>query len=75
MRNQNKPLPENPPASDAECLSSVTECTGLTPSAVLTEGEAEDYANLYAIHLQRKNTVALGENAGDAATGRNAETP
>lgn len=65
-----KPAPLNPPIADVESLSSVTECTGLTPSAVLTEGQAEDYARLYAIHRQKRNTMAVGErgpNPGDAA--------
>lgn len=64
MRKENRP--ENPPVKDVESLSSVTECTGLIPSAVLSDGAAEDYAKLYDIHLQKRNTVALGESA-DAA--------
>ena len=66
MRQEGKPVPANPPIADVESLSSVTECTGLTPSAVLSEGEAEDYARLYAIHRQQKNTVALGKEGPGA---------
>ena len=43
----------NPPIWDVEDLASATECTGLTPAAVQTDGEAESYARLYAIHRQK----------------------
>lgn len=61
MSHQERPVPENPPIMDVEDLSSATECTGLTPSAVMSQSEAEDYAHLYAIHRQKKNTLATGE--------------
>lgn len=61
MRDHPKPIPKNPPIMDLENLSSATECTGLTPSAVMSQTEAEDYARLYAIHEQQKNTLATGE--------------
>jgi len=34
-------------------LSSATDCTGLIPSAVLDEDEAQAYGELYAIHRQQ----------------------
>lgn len=48
-----RPPIENPPIEDVEDLASATECTGLTPAAVRTEGEAESYSRLYAIHRQK----------------------
>ncbi|MBR6571592.1 MAG: hypothetical protein IKK75_14175 [Clostridia bacterium] len=45
--------PSDPLVWDVENLASATECTGLVPSAIQTSEEAEDYANLYAIHLQK----------------------
>ena len=57
-----KPAPQNPPILDIENLSSATECTGLTPSAILTQSQAESYAALYGIHSQRENTIATGED-------------
>ena len=53
MRKQSAHIPPNPPIKGVENLASVTECTGLTPTAVLNEAEAESYARLYAIHEQR----------------------
>ncbi len=41
------------PISQVEDLASATECTGLTPAAVQTPEEGEDYAKLYAIHEQK----------------------
>ncbi len=43
----------NPPIREVEELASATECTGLTPAAVQTPSEAENYAQLYAIHMQK----------------------
>ncbi len=34
-------------------IASWTECTGLTPSAVLTEVAAESYGELYGIHKMK----------------------
>ncbi len=45
--------PENPPEQDIQNLASAYECTGLIPSQVLDEAEAENYARLYAIHKQK----------------------
>ena len=45
--------PSNPLEWDEENLASATECTGLVPAAIQTPEEAEDYAQLYAIHLQK----------------------
>ncbi|MEG0742169.1 MAG: hypothetical protein RSG96_01555 [Clostridia bacterium] len=53
MRKQRVQVPENPPIEGVENLASATECTGLTPTAVRNEGEAESYSRLYAIHAQR----------------------
>lgn len=51
-RNHSKGL-VNPPILEVEDLASATECTGLTPAAVRTEDEADNYAELYAIHQQK----------------------
>lgn len=56
-----RPIPKNPPIVESESLSSATECTGLTPSAIYSENEADDYSRLYDIHQQKKNTLATGE--------------
>lgn len=45
--------PSDPLVWDVEKLASVTECTGLVPAAIQTPEEAEDYAQLYAIHMQK----------------------
>jgi len=45
--------PSDPLVWEQENLASATECTGLVPSAIQTDEEAEDYAGLYAIHLQK----------------------
>ena len=41
------------PIRDVEELASATECTGLVPAAIQTPEEAENYAQLYAIHTQK----------------------
>lgn len=43
----------NPPIREVEELASATECTGLAPAAIQTPSEAESYAQLYAIHMQK----------------------
>lgn len=43
----------NPPIREVEELASATECTGLAPAAIQTPSEAESYAELYAIHMQK----------------------
>ena len=45
--------PSDPLVWDVEDLASATECTGLTPAAVQTPEEGENYAELYAIHQQK----------------------
>lgn len=60
---QKRPELHNPPIRDVEYLSSATECTGLTPAAVGSQSEADHYAELYAIHMQKKNTLATGEES------------
>ena len=45
--------PSDPLAWNVEELASATECTGLVPTAIQTPEEAEDYAQLYAIHTQK----------------------
>lgn len=35
-----------------EFVASATECTGLSPAAVLSEQEADAYAQLYSVHRQ-----------------------
>jgi len=39
--------------NEVEDLASATECTGLIPAGVQTKAEAENYAELYAIHEQK----------------------
>lgn len=41
------------PIWEPEDLASASECTGLTPSAIQTPEEAENYAELYDIHEQK----------------------
>ena len=43
----------NPPIREVENLASATECTGLIPSAIQNESDAEHYARLFAIHQQK----------------------
>ena len=38
------------PFEHPESVQSATECTGLMPAQVESEEEAENYAQLYAIH-------------------------
>lgn len=55
--NETPSTPQNPeqldPFYDTEKVASTTECTGLSPAAVLSEEEAESYAELYAVHRQK----------------------
>lgn len=60
MRKEKRPELPNPPITEAENLSSATECTGLIPAAVTDPGEAEHYARLYAIHQQKGDAAATG---------------
>ncbi len=39
-----------------QTTASATECTGLVPSAIENEAEAEAYGELYAIHKQVTDT-------------------
>lgn len=41
------------PVWEPEDLASASECTGLTPAAIQTPEEAENYAELYDIHEQK----------------------
>lgn len=41
------------PIAEVENLASASECTGLTPAAVQSPEEGENYAQLYAIHEQK----------------------
>lgn len=47
-----KPKKWEEPSYDLEKVASTTECTGLIPSAVKDEEEAEAYGELYPIHRQ-----------------------
>ena len=69
MENRFHPELRNPPIRDVENLSSATDCTGLIPAAVFTESEADHYAHLYAIHRQKENTLATGEDVEEAGFG------
>lgn len=44
---------------DTSVVASTMECTGLTPSAVLSEEEAESYSEIYPVPLP-KNKVNNG---------------
>ena len=51
---QNVKMPKvETPITDVEDLASATECTGLIPAGIQTPEEAENYAELYAIHEQK----------------------
>lgn len=39
------------PLTDSNVVASATECTGLTPSAVLDEGESDAYSEIYPVSL------------------------
>lgn len=64
MREYSRPVPQNPPILEPEDVCSTTACTGLTPAAVCTDSAADNYAELYAIHRQQRNTLATGEEIG-----------
>lgn len=53
MKNHLKDPASSLPILETEDLASATECTGLIPAGVQTPEEAEDYAQLYAIHQQK----------------------
>lgn len=52
MKEKLEPKIETP-FCEVEDLASATECTGLIPAGVQTPAEAENYAELYAIHEQK----------------------
>lgn len=47
-----KPKKQEEPRYDLENVASITECTGLIPSALMDEEEADAYRDLYSIHKQ-----------------------
>ncbi len=47
-----KPKKRDEPYYDIENVASITECTGLIPSALKDEEEADAYRDLYSIHRQ-----------------------
>ncbi len=47
-----KPKKQDEPFYDLENVASITECTGLIPSALKDEEEADAYGDLYSIHKQ-----------------------
>lgn len=47
-----KPKKQAEPSYDIEKVASITECTGLIPSALQDEEAADSYQDLYAIHKQ-----------------------
>ena len=53
MKKYPKPPKAETPFLEVENLASATECTGLIPAGVQTPSEAENYAELYAIHDQK----------------------
>ena len=52
MKENRQNFEKQDPFYNLETVASATECTGLTPSAVLDDQEGEAYAELYAIHRQ-----------------------
>ena len=66
-----KKTPENPPILGIEKLASATECTGLTPAAIQTPGQAENYTELYAIHEQK--TAWEDDSLGASEDGRHSK--
>lgn len=66
--DKSRPRHPNPPIRKVEELASATECTGLTPAAVQTPGEAESYADLYAIHRQKTAWANGGLGASEEET-------
>lgn len=48
-RRKNNEKLKNPPARDLNDLASSNDCTGLTPSAVKSEIEAESYDDMMPI--------------------------
>ena len=53
MKNSRNAPAQTLPILETEDLASATECTGLVPAGVQTPDEAENYAQLYAIHEQK----------------------
>ena len=47
-----KPKMGEEPIYDLDKVASITECTGLIPSALQDEEEADAYGDLYSIHRQ-----------------------
>ncbi len=47
-----KPKKKDDHYYDLDKVASITECTGLIPSALMDEEEAESYRDLYSIHKQ-----------------------
>ncbi len=47
-----KPKKWEEPSYDLEKVASITDCTGLIPSALKDEEEADSYRDLYSIHKQ-----------------------
>ena len=41
---------------DISNLASMSECTGLIPSGIENDEEAENYGELYSIHKNKKGT-------------------
>lgn len=70
VKHGKKPL-ENPPILGIEKLASATECTGLTPAAIQTPGQAENYTELYAIHEQK--TAWEDDRLGASEDGRHSK--
>ena len=53
MNQDRKDPVQTLPILETEDLASATECTGLVPAGVQSPDEAENYAQLYAIHEQK----------------------
>ena len=48
------------PFYDVENIASASECTGLIPAQVENEEEAENYAQLYAVHQVKSRKKQKG---------------
>lgn len=68
MCHKSPTVPQNPPIRRVEDLASTTECTGLVPAAIQTPAQAENYAELYAIHQQK--TAWADDKLGASEDGR-----
>jgi hypothetical protein len=69
LETRNRKPPDNDAAFyDLDKVASFTECTGLAPSGIMSDEEAQSYADLYAIHPPR---TPKGDSPNMADTAKN----